>query len=48
MQGAWAPVQELLNKFGNGGARGPVFGQFLNLLRRWDFACYEKPEETLG
>ena len=47
MEGGWTPVQDLLDEFRNGGAGGPVLGEGVDLLLRWDFARHKEPEETL-
>jgi hypothetical protein len=47
VQSGWAPVEDLLNKVWNGSACSPVFREFSDLLRRWDFSGDEEPEETL-
>lgn len=48
MEGGRASVQDLLDEFGDSSARGPVFGELVDLLLGGDFTGYEEPEKTLG
>jgi len=46
MEGGWAPVQDFLDEFGNGGARGPIPREGVDLFLCGDFAGHEEPEEA--
>lgn len=46
VESGWASVKELLNKFGDSSASGPVLGELADLLLGRDFTGYEEPEKT--
>lgn len=48
MKSRGTPVKELLDKFWNCSAGGPVLGQLGNLLWSRDLSSQQKPEETFG
>lgn len=48
MQGAWAPVDKLLDEGRDGSAGSPFSAEAADLLLGGDFTSQQEPEETFG